>query len=672
MTKRSANGVNRASVVAIVGHRSVGKTSLADLLLCTVGATRSLGRVDDGTAFMDVSAVERRRALSLWSSTAWFDRENARISIIDVPGSSDFRFERNTAVWGSDATLLVVDEVDEVSPGALEIVAHMNRHESPVMIVINKLETIHRHHVALPAIQRGIKRKLIYPQQPLVDEDGRLVGIVDVIRGVGVRYALDGTGAFSEEPLTVKQAAKALVARDVLVERVAMTDDALLERFLEEFELSNEQVYEGIRSAVASSQLVPVLLTSAVRAIGGEQLVDAMFSWMPSSAEDAHSELALQHITSQLDEKYGPVHWLRVVKGTIKPNEPIFPFDSCRGRQYYQLRGGRRSRATYLGPGALLAVYSPVATRSGEVSGGLRESPTPPPYAMRFGLAVDDEKQRGLLLAALKEVAQLDPAVSVSSEMIIALHGRLHLDRWLDVIERTRGIKAHAYEPPIAYRERLVGAVEGVQGIHELMVDGEVSEFGQVTLSVAPHGLEMEVVCSVDEGLADDAIPEKFIDALSGGIVAGAQKGPMAGLPVMGMDVRIMDGEYDMFQSKEGHFWAAGSNAITQAIRDAGTEVVEPWSVIHASVPAQSVGTLLADAVNHEARVIDVEVDAQIAVVTVEYPEREVQQLRVRFAAITSGLGSLTVSHRGYRKMPEHLLRQFQVPEERHQDKGSR
>ena len=100
-------------------------------------------------------------------------------------------------------------------------------------------------------------------------------------------------------------------------------------------------------------------------------------------------------------------------------------------------------------------------------------------------------------------------------------------------------------------------------------MDGEVSEFGQVVLSVEPQGLSMDVVCSVDDGVSDDAIPEKFFDALSEGIVAGSQKGPAAGLPVMGLDVRILDGEYDMFQSKDDHFWAAGSNAITQAIRDA-------------------------------------------------------------------------------------------------------
>ena len=174
MTKRRSNGVNQASIVAIVGHRSVGKTSLADLLLYTVGVTRTLGRVDDGTAFMDSSLIERNRGLSLWSSTAWFERCNARISLVDVPGSSDFRFERNTAVWAADTTLLVVDELADVSPGALEVVSHLNRHASPAMIVINKIETIHNQDVTLTGIEKRLHRKLVYPQQPLMDRDGRV------------------------------------------------------------------------------------------------------------------------------------------------------------------------------------------------------------------------------------------------------------------------------------------------------------------------------------------------------------------------------------------------------------------------------------------------------------------------------------------------------------------
>ena len=314
-----------------------------------------------------------------------------------------------------------------------------------------------------------------------------------------------------------------------------------------------------------------------------------------------------------------------------------------------------------MGPGALIAVYASVPTRPGESYRSAREHPNLPAYAMRFGLATDDEKQRGALLEALKEVVRLDPSVTLSAEMIVALHGQLHLDRWLEVITRVYGIHVHAYQPPIAYRERLVGAAEQVEGIHELFVDGAISEFGQVVLSVMPHGREVEVICSVDEQVSNDAIPAKFFDALSEGIVAGAQKGPLAGLPVMGLDVRIMDGEYDMFQSKEDHFWAAGSNAVTRAIRNAGTEVVEPWSRVSASVPAQSVGTLLADAASHEARIVGVEVDTTQAVVTVEYPEREIQPLRGRFAAITSGFGSLTVAHHEYRKIPEHMLRKIKA-----------
>lgn len=665
MRKHGDQVVQSAKIVAFVGHRSVGKTSLCGHILCSVGVVRTLGRVDNGDAFLDTTALERRRHLSVWNSTAWMERENDRVTIIDTPGSRDFRYDRDSAVSSADAVVLVVDETRSVSPGAQEIADVLAHQRIPAVVVLNKIDTRRSADVSLAALAISLQRPLIYPQQLYFDE-GRVVGIIDVIKGVARRYASDNSGEYSEEPLTDAQASSALAARDTLVEAVSLTDDGLLECFLEDFDLSDDQLTQGIRTAINQSTLTPVMLASSTRAMGGEILADVLHNWVGSSYAALSAPVRLQHITSQWHAKYGELHWVRVLSGVLSPKDRLFGDLAVRAGQHYQIRGDRRARSTYLGPGALVVVYATLTTRQTRTIRAA-SGRTVPPYSTRIGLLASDDKKQVLLTAALDRFCHLDPSLTVSRDQVLTLHGTLHLDRWVSVLEDSHGVDVHCYEPPIAYRERLVSGVDETRGVHEKLVDGEVSEYGQVTLSVAPANEGHEVVLSVAEALTEDDIPEKFRDALLHGVAAGAQVGPIAGLPVIGLNVRVLAGEYDMFQSTDDHFWAAGSLAMEQAIRTGGTEVVEPWSVVEVYIPSENVGVLLADAASHDARIVAVEVGETLAMVTVEYPERELRPLRDRFASMAAGRGGLTVCHQNYRRVPEPLLRKIMRAREREQ-----
>lgn len=692
---------------AIVGHRSSGKTSLAELLLQAARVTRAVGSVEDGSALLDWSEEARRHRQTLALSVAWLDHQGQPIQLIDTPGAAFLSHERDRALNASDAALVVIDAAEGVRVGTEEALRRARCPQTgqrlPLIAVVSKLERLtpggEGRAMGLPssgasigvegieAIRAHLEAELregpgpgprVVPVQlPLYDEDGALQGLVDVLGGRVLRYATDGTGALSPEPIPGPLRAVVAVAAERVAEAVAMTDDALLEHYLEELELPEEVLQRGLVAAVASGAVVPLLLSSAEARIGAMPLLDALAQWLPGprgvwiqDPDGARSLLqpgprfVAQVVACQWDRSGQPFTLLRVWSGA-PPRGPWH--EGCSGRELrvhklYRLRGPRRATAPRVGPGALVATWEPLGLRPGDtVTDGSRI----------WAVVPREEQTRMVWRLTLPDAAALE-----SIEAVVAADGELSLrpegrpDEWLltgrseahlrlavERIEALCGGRVDTGLPRVAYREIPTSWVSGIEGVHLLKGEhGLVSEYGRCEVSLGPTGPDEDALRFVDGFEDTEALPLRFRPAIAEGVAAALGRGPTAGYPVTGVEALLTGGDYDILQSTEEHLRIAGERAARAALESAGTDLLEPWSEVVVRVPQAALGELISDIASNRGRIVGMEVEGDEAQVVASCPHRELRTFAPRLEGITGGRGRFSLRELHYERVPPQLI----------------
>ncbi len=673
---------------ALAGHRSTGKTSLAEVLFQTTGVTRTIGRVDDGTSLLDHRPGERRRGMTLELGFAWMPWQDHLLQLVDTPGSEGLAHQRRLAFATVDAAVVVVSAPDGVEYGTERVLEETRVEGLARLVVVNRAERLVDPQALVAAIEEAAGVRALPVQLPYFDDEGRFSGVINLLEPDGeprvYRYDLCGGNAFSPEPLPERARADAHAAWERLQEAVALADDALLEDYLEFLVLAPAQVHEGLARLVRRGEVVPVLFASAALAIGAHPLLDAIVSLLPSPLERAApvgrgvdgEPLAIrpddpflaQVIASSLDDDGKVVQVLRVWSGQPPRNGQWV--DANTGARFrvgklYQVRGPRRAMAHTTGPGAVVATWDVEAGRPGDTYGvdGSRIAPAPPVSAPMVSYLLDPvgPRDKAALPAAVERLCLLDGALSFTVDPLtsgIVLHGQddVHLGRALDRLQHRFGLHIRAALPPVPYRETPSGAASRVRGVYREEAGALVSAFGECWLDIVPQHPEAGV--RFENRAEPDSLPVRFIHALDAGIRDASRHGPTAGYPVTGVGVRCVDGEYDMLSSEDDHFRQAGAVALRAALEQTGTELLEPWSLVRIEVGAPEVGPVLTEVGSRRGRILDMQVGARHAVIEAHLPFREVRVFAPRLQAAAGGRGRFTASHSHYEKLPIELVRE--------------
>lgn len=682
MSKRAVD-VTAVRIFALVGHRSAGKTSLGDLLLQATGVTRTIGRVDEGSSLLDHLAEERRRKLSLRASFAWMDWEGYLLQVVDTPGSEGLAHERGLALACVDGAVVVVSAPDGLELGAVRVLEECARAGLARMAVLNRMDRDADVPGVLAAIEAASGGARVVPVQlPLVDE-GRFVGVIDLFDRRALRYDPDGGGTFSREPIPAALEGEVASAWELLVEAVALSDDALLEQYLEDLDLPLQDVRRGLARAVAAGRVLPVAFASAATAVGAHALLDLVAWALPSPASrrrpwavdleggdvrlDPDGGFVAQVLATQLDDDNEPYHVLRVWSGEPPRRGGWVHGESGRVvkvQKLYQLRGPRAANARYTGPGALLATWDALGGRPGDTwTDGPRlvvgVPPQPPP--MVAWLLTPATKRDGVRLPdALATLQSLDAALDVYTDELTGLPVLAgaaddHLQRAVLLLKDRLGVKVRARVPPVGYRETPSGSVSGAVGVHRKVSDGQVVEFGEVELALAPAA--HDELRFVGEASPDD-LPDRFWPAVERGIRQGMRQGPTAGYPVVGVFARCTGGAYDILQSTDEHLVAAGERAFRVAIEQAGTRLLEPWWRVEVSVPADDVGLVIAELSARRGRIQGLAMDGPEATVHADCPYRELRTFGARLQAVSGGRGRYSGRPSHYDALPAGLVRE--------------
>lgn len=701
---------------SIVGHRSSGKTSLAELLLQAVRVTRTIGSVEAGTSLLDWSDEAHRHRQTLSLSVAWFEHQEQPLQLIDTPGAAFLAHEQQRALLASDTALVVIDAAEGVRVGT-EAALRQARcprtgQRMPLIAVASKIDRLSGRGLApagawersrssieagpIEALATQLQGELgrsgascprVVPVQlPLFGEDGALQGLVDVLEDRVLRYATDGSGALSPEPVPTHLRDQVAVAAERVAEAVAMTDDVLLEHYLEELELPPEEVQRGLVAAVASGAVVPLLLTSAEAHVGAVPLLDALARWLPEPRgvwvrdPDGAQQLlqpgpgfVAQVVACQRDRAGQPFTLLRVWSGT-SPRGPWregLSGRELRIRKLYRIRGPRRASAPVAGPGALIATWEPLGLRPGEtVTDGPRLAVVVPGVD-HAGMTWRLELPGAAAQEALEAVVWADGALSHRPEgqpdaWLLTGRSEAHLRLAVERIEALGVGAVRTGLPRVAYREIPAARVAGVEGVHLLKGDhGLVSEYGRCEVSLGPTGPDEDVLRFVDAFDDTEALPLRFRSAIAEGVASALGQGPTAGYPVVGVEAELTGGDYDILQSTEDHLRLAGERATRAALQRAGTCLLEPWSEVVVCVPQAVLGDLISDIAANRGRIVGMEVEGAEAKLVASCPHRELRTFASRLEGITGGRGRFSLRDRHYERLPSELVaevRQAVVP----------
>lgn len=676
MGSRETYGSDRIRNVALVGHRSSGKTTLAEALLAAAGVVRAAGRVDDGTALLDHDPEERRRHLSLRTAFAWLEWGSGLVQIADAPGSGALAYERSLALAAADVAVVVVDASEHLSVGAEQALREATRARLPTFVFVNKTDRPHDVDRALAQLRSAVDGVRIVPIEAPLGDSGRSTGVVDL--RTGEADMMPGE--------TAPDGLRAWMTRfaEQLAEAVALTDDELLEYYLENLELPDEMLGRGLSSAVASGRVVPVLFGSAASGFGARRLLDAVVALAPAASQrsgplamemdgtpvhlEVTGDLVAQLVTTRRDEEGALYHVLRIWRGTAAPNQVWVNGEtgaSARVRKLYKLRGPRRATAGTLDAGAMVATWDPLPGRPGATfcMGERVVIPPPerPPSMMAFALRPRTDRDRRELHAALVALCESDAALDVhtdetTGQLLLRGFSDEHLQLALERLAGEHGVNVDADLPPIPYRETPVGPVHAVPGVHRREDgDGLPVEFGACEVDVEPRPPESGL--RFEDAYPDrEELPSKFRPAIDEGVRSALQHGPMAGYPVLGAQVRLVGGEYDILQSTEDHFRLAGEIAGRAALQRAGTRLLEPWWQVDVYARGPELGDVIGEISARRGRIVGMEVLGQETRLLAQMPFRELRTFGPRLQAATHGRGRFYGDFLHYELAPAHVV----------------
>lgn len=667
---------------ALVGHRSCGKTSLGDLLLAAAGVTRQVGRVDEGSSLLDFSSEAKRRRLTLASSFAWLDWQDTTLHLVDTPGSEGLAHEQSLMLSAVDAALVVVSAVDGVQVGTRRALDEITRIGMPKLIAITRMDrpcdadSVVADLVAV--VGEGVK---VVPIQVPIHGEGRFVGVIDLLHQRMLNWSDAGECTTALIPESYAEIVASAWER--IVEAVALSNDVLLERYLEDLTLDPADVRVHLAAAVAAGKIVPVCFTAPAAGIGAHPVLDAIVSLLPSPwqrrgpwavDEDGHDvriepdgSFVAQLLATRIDDEGKRYHVLRVWSGEPPRKGEWTHGESGRGvrvHKLYALRGPRASTAKNCGAGSVIATWESLLGRPGDTftDGSRRVLGAPPAPApmLSWTLAAEDKVSTERLADALQTLLSLDPALEVYTceltlQPILAGVGQDQLDRAVDWLRERLGVKVRTSLPAVGYRETPVLSVDAATGTHKRVSDGLVAEFGECTLSFEPRPADEGVwmVAHVDE----EQVPEKFFPAIERGVLRACQHGPTAGYPVVGVGVHCIGGAYDMFESTDEHFEQAGEKAMKLALDRAGSRLLEPWWRIQVRGAPEDIGVILAELGSRRARITGLEVDGKETAVFADCPYREMRTLAPRLQSLTGGHGRFTGHPSHFDAVPPTLVK---------------
>ncbi|HMS62971.1 MAG TPA: elongation factor G, partial [Solirubrobacteraceae bacterium] len=660
----------------LVGHRGSGKTSLHEALLFQAGAVNRLGSVTEGSTVSDSDPDEQSRQMSISANLNSFDWDERKINLLDTPGDPSFVADALGAMRVCESAVFVINAVMGVEVSTVRLWQRADELDLARLIYVNMLDRERADFFrTLEQLKAAFGRHVVATEIPIGSEHD-VRGLIDLVDMKAYEYVDASRDNCREIPIPDDLLAVAEEYREKLMDEVAEVSDTLMERYLEGEAISHEEIVTALKEGTNHGGIFPVTCGVATRNLGTNRLLDAIEEDLPSPVK--HGGLELPEITLQPDPEAplyayvfktkadpfaGRINFFRVYQGTMRPDGHILNTRAhAKERLGSLLRfpGKDSAGADGFGPGDIGAVAKLKETRAGD---WLAERDEPiqmpavelPQPVMAFAMEPKTKGDEDKVFTALRRLQEEDPTIDLhrdaqTGEQIVAGLSQVHVEVIVDRLRSRFGAEVTLKPPRVPYQETIRGEAKA-HGRHKKQSGGR-GQFGDCHIVLEPlHDGDFEFVNEIRGGV----IPTSFIPAVEKGVREALLHGPVAGFPVKGARVRLVDGSYHSVDSSEMAFKLAGSIAMREALGNARPALLEPIMLVTLSVPEDSVGDVVGDLSSRRGHPLGMEPTGDATEIKAEVPMAEMLTYAPDLRSITAGRGDYTMDFLRYEEVPAHL-----------------
>jgi elongation factor G len=665
--------------VGIIGHSGSGKTTLTEALLYYTKTIDRLGKVEDGTTISDYDIEEKKRRISVSASIAPFEWENTKINIIDIPGYFDFVGEYIQGMRAVDVAMIAVCGVSGIEVGTEKAWSYVNKIKLPRTFFINKLD---RENSSFEKTLTELKDKFgisVVPIQYPIGSEGNFRGVINVISRVARIYN-PKTHEMEPADIPAELIDKVDECKKMIMEAVAETDEVLLDKYFNEGELSDEEIYHGLIAGCSSGDIAPVMCGSALEVIGINTLLEDIVECFPSPdyaiPQKAVDIKKNEEIMVKLNENgpfsafvfktiadpfVGKLSLFRVITGKLKADSTVLNSNREKNEKVaslYFLRGKSQVQTQMIVAGDIGAIAKLQYTNTGDTLCDANfdivyDKFNFPEPVMSMGVHTKAKGDEDKISTGLSRLLEEDPTFKIirdveNAELIISGVGETHLDIIASKLKNKFAAEVILQVPKIPYRET-IRKTSDVQGKHKKQSGGH-GQYGDVKIKFEPRydGDDLEFVDQVVGG----AVPRQYIPAVEKGLRECIAHGVLAGYPVIRLKAILHDGSYHAVDSSEMAFKVAASLAYKKGLEIAEPVLLEPIMHVEVIVPEEYMGDIISDLNKKRGKVLGMEACDDLQKIIAEVPQAEMFKYATNLRSISQARGSFSSSFERYEDVP--------------------
>ncbi|MEN6307124.1 MAG: elongation factor G [Anaerohalosphaeraceae bacterium] len=684
-----ADDLTQVRNIGIMAHIDAGKTTVSERILYFSGKTYKIGEVHDGTAVMDYLEEEQQRGITITSAATKCPWKDYDINLIDTPGHVDFTAEVERSLRVLDGAVAVFDASEGVQAQSETVWRQGQKYHLSCLVFINKMDKIGADfEMCMQSIRDKLLTHPVAVQIP-IGQESSFQGMIDLISMKAVYFQQEDTAAsFWEESIPTELTVVAAQYRHTMLEAVAEFDEELLDLYLQDKPIPEDLIRRGIRKATVANKINPVLVGSALKNMGVRRLLDAVVYYLPSPLDkppaigfdgdnknkqvevtcDPHKPLVALAF-KVVSDKHGDLYFLRIYQGTLSKGTRVYnPNRKTKENitRLFHMHASDRQLIDSAGAGDIVAALGLKDTLTGDTlcDGKLDimlETITFPETVISMSIEPVSAAERNKLGEALTTLRKEDPTFKCkfdaeTGQTIISGMGELHLEILQNKLIRDMGVKVRVGKPRVAYKEAIVNTAEG-EGKFIRQTGGR-GQYGHVVIRIEPSFSEDGHYAK--ENLFENAIiggtvPKEYIPAIESGVMEGLSSGSLAGYPVVGVKVTLLDGSFHTVDSSELAFEQAAVIALRDLLPKAKPVLLEPVMRVQVIVPEQYFGAIQGNLVSKRGEITNSHLHGGVRVIDAKVPLGEMFGYSSQIRSATAGRGTFTMEPLNYERVPEQV-----------------
>ena len=679
--------LNKVRNIGIMAHIDAGKTTTTERILFYTGITHKIGEVHDGAATMDWMEQEQERGITITSAATTCFWDKNQINIIDTPGHVDFTVEVERSLRVLDGAVAVFDGKEGVEPQSETVWRQADKYDVPRICFVNKMDKLGADfYFTVDTIIKRLGAKPLVIQIPIGAESS-FEGMVDIVKMKALTYRGDTEmGAkYEVEEIPADLVEKANHYRTILLETVAESDEALMEKYFGGEELTEAEIKGAIRKMTINSELYPILCGSAFKNKGVQPMLDAVIDYLPSpldvpaivgsnprdeeqkitrepKADGPFAALAFKVMTHPF---FGRLTYIRVYSGKADAGAQVINSTKDRKERIgkmFQMHANKENPVEFATAGHIYAVIGLKDTTTGDTlcdpdNQVVLESMTFPKPVISVAIEPKTKGDQEKLGLAIQKLAEEDPTFRVehdheTGQTVISGMGELHLDILVDRMRREFKVEANVGKPQVAYRETLKRAVDKYDYTHKKQTGGS-GQFAKIQIKLEPMDVEGDKTYEFVNAVTGGRVPREYIPSVDAGIQDAMLVGTLAGYPVVGVKATLLDGAYHDVDSSEMAFKIAGSIAYKEAARLANPTLLEPLMSVEVRTPEEYMGDVIGDLNSRRGQIQSMDDASGVKVVTALVPLSEMFGYVGDLRSKTSGRAVYSMTFETYAEVPK-------------------